>query len=232
METLNKEIKMKKLLIAAIIFLLPVGVFATNITFTSSGSIVNGNVFSSVSVQNDGTVINMTGGQIKNLWTYNISTFNMSGGIIEYSVHTGLSSSFNFSGGTIIGTNFEFGGNVNISGGSITGGGKFANLSNTVVNITGGNLNFSLLMPYGELNIYGGLLNIDDFYLCGGTTNIFGYGFNYDSNRKVLTGYLLDHNQFTINNLDSTEYQHLNLVPEPVSLLLFGFGLLALRKQK
>ena len=174
----------------------------------------------------------MFGGQVGNLNMYNASTFNMSGGQIEGFIHTSNSSTFNLSGGTIETTGFEFDGNVNISGGNMTGAGKFANFpaGGCVVNITGGNLNFYSLMPYGELNIYGGLLNIGNFGWGGGTTDIFGYGFNYDPVGQVLTGYLSDHNQFTINQLSSFEYQHINLIPEPASLCFLALGGLFLRR--
>lgn len=129
---------------------------------------------------------------------------------------------------------FQFNGNVNISGGTVTGWGKFANSPyyGSVINIINGNINFSSLMIYGETNIYGGLLNIDNFYYSGGTTNIYGYGFNYDSINQILTGYLSDNNQFTIKQVNNFDIQHINLIPEPISLLFFGFGLLTLRKRK
>lgn len=205
---------------------------ANDITFSSSDTIDSPQVWGHVYVQNNGTVVNMIGGQVGYLHMYNASTFNMSGGQIEDSIFTSNSSTFNLSGGTLEITGFEFDGNVNISGGNITGSGKFANfpVGGCVVNITGGNLNFYSLMPYGELNIYGGLLNIGNFGWGDGTTNIFGYGFNYDPVGQVLTGYLSDHNQFTINQLSSFEYQHINLIPEPVSLCFLAFGWLFLRR--
>jgi len=54
--------------------------FATDITFTSSGTIQDGDSYVRVFVQNDVTVVNMTGGEITlGLTTYNISTFNLMG---------------------------------------------------------------------------------------------------------------------------------------------------------
>jgi hypothetical protein len=156
----------------------------------------------------------------------------MSNGQITNTLITSGSGTFNFSGGTITATSFQLGGAVNISGGTITGGGKFATPVGSVVNITDGILNLSDFMVYGETNIYGGVLNIDDFDYSGGITSIYGYGFNYDSVGQVLTGYLSDNNPFTINQVNSFDFQHVILIPEPISLLLFGFGLLSIRKTK
>jgi len=223
--------------IFAILFLLPVWAYSTNITFTSSGTITDGNTYDNVYVRNNGTVVNMSGGQIQtNLITFDSSTFNMSGGLISSSgvyITVGVNdlSTINISDGTIEKTNFVLYGSANISGGNITGNVNKANPS-SILNITGGNLIFGDFYIYGTLNISGGLLNIDNPHFPSTSVNIFGYGFNYDPVGQVLTGYLLDHNHFTINHLNSLDYQHLNLVPEPMSLLIFGIGLLAIRNHK
>jgi hypothetical protein len=107
--------------------------------------------------------------------------------------------------------------------------------SNSTANINGGNLNFNMFDISGTLNIYRGALNVDDFFSPlpqTGVVNVYGNGFNYNSSTQILTGYLLDSNQFTIRGINSSEYTRFNLIPEPISVLLFGFGLLALRKQK
>jgi hypothetical protein len=226
----------KKLAITLLAILcLPVCANATDITFATNGTISGTDNYTGVTVQNNGTTISMFGGQVGYLHMRDASTFNMSGGQINGFIFTSNTSTFNLSDGTLnVAGGFEFDGNVNISGGNITGWGKFANSPyyGGVVNITGGNLNFSSLMPYGELNIHGGLLNIGNYAWSGGTTNIFGYGFNYDSVGQVLTGYLSDHNQFTINQVSSFDYQHINLVPEPVSLCFLVLGGVLLRLNK
>jgi hypothetical protein len=214
-----------------IFFLVSSATQAMDATFTSSGTISGTDNYSSVTVQNNGTTVNMLDGQVGYLSMNDASIFNMSGGRIEGSIFTSNLSTFNLLSGTIDATAFEFDGNVNISGGNITGWGKFATWDGDIVNITGGNLHFSMLMPYGELNIYGGLLTVDNFESYMGTTNIFGYGFNYDSVGQTLTGYLSDHNQFAINQVSGSEYQHINLVPEPTSILLLSIGALYVRRK-
>jgi hypothetical protein len=239
METLNKEIKMKKLLVTAIIFLLPACTFAVDITFTSSTSFGEGYVWDEVRVKNNGTVVNMTGGRIlEGLNTANASTVNISGGSIKGNTQLPVlitsndSSIINMSGGIINGSFYINGPScVNILGGEITG--AISKLyPGATLNISGGNMNFTDFNIYGNVNIYGGLLNIDNFSCSGGTINIYGYGFIYNSTNKLLTGYLSDNTPFTIAGVASYEYPYINCIPEPISALLFSFGLLALRKRK
>jgi len=225
--------KFKKIIFAFLI-LLPVCAFATNITFTSSGSIVDGNVFDEVYVRNNGTVVNMSGGQINyELYTYDASTFNMSAGVITGAVYISNLGTFNISSGTID-AGFVVKGSANLSGGNITADG-LKTYPDSVVNITGGNLSFGLFDIRGEVNIYRGLLNVDNAYIAYqgfglANINIYGSGFNYNPSTQILTVYLLDTNPFTMTGIDASEYTRFNLVPEPISLLFFGFGLLALRK--
>ena len=229
---------MKKLswTIFAILFLLPVCAYSTDITFTSSGTITDGNVYDNVYVRNDYTAIDMSGGQIGYLWTYDISTFNMSDGNINRSIYISNLSTINVSGGTIdISSDFVVHGygSANLSGGNITAE-RLKTYPDSVINITGGNISFDYLDLGGELNIYRGLLNVDNAGIGSpATVNIFGHGFNYDpAGQGILTGYLLDDNFFTIDGVSQSEYTRFNLIPEPMSLLLFSFGLLVLRKLK
>jgi hypothetical protein len=229
---------MKKLLGAlfTFLFLLPVCAFATNITFTSSGSIVDGNVFDTVYVRNNGTVVNMSGGQINDwLFTYDASTFNVSGGLITGNINLSYSNIINISAGTINTLEFVvYGSSVsNIYGGDITAE-RLKTSPDSIVNINGGIFDLEMFEIEGEVNIYRGLLNFNDAsishfsYLA--TINIYGYDFNYS--QGTLTGYLLDNNFFTIKGVDALEYARFNLIPEPTSLLFFGIGLLSFRKNK
>jgi hypothetical protein len=222
-------------IIFAILLLLPVCANATDITFTSSGSIVDGNVFVKVYVENDGTIVNMSGGQLDHLATYDASIFNMSGGQIIYdwsSIYISSLSTINVSGGTIDGAQFTVSDSAfaNFSGGNVTA--DVLKTYDTVINITGGNLNFDTLytLGAGELNISGGLLNIECAIISNNyTITISGYDFNYNQAEELLTGYLLDENPFTIKQVSTSEYARFNLIPEPISLYLFGFGLLTIR---
>jgi len=228
-------------ILLAILLFLPVCVYSTNITFTSSGIIEDGNVYDNVYVENNGTVVDMSGGQISYLLTRDASIFNMSGGQIIYSwpgITIESVSTINVSGGTVDTFDFVVYGSAvaNISGGNITAD-RLKTSPDSVVNINGGSCNFETIDISGELNIYRGLVNANNAYISyiypSSAVNIFGYGFNYNPGQGgILTGYLLDDNQFIINGVSQSEYARFNLIPEPMSLLLFGFGLLVLRKTK
>jgi hypothetical protein len=216
---------------------LPVCAYSTDITFTSSGTIEDGNVYDNVYVENNGTVVDMSGGQISHLLTWDASIFNMSGGQIIYSwpgITIDSVSTINVSGGTVDTFDFVVYGSAvaNISGGNITAD-RLKTSPDSVVNITGGDLNFDIFDIHGELNIYRGLLNVDDTGIGSpATVNIFGHGFNYDIGNEILTGYLLDDNFFTIKGVSQSEYARFDLIPEPISLFFFGIGLLTIKSHK
>jgi hypothetical protein len=236
------EKKLTKTILA--ILLWPVCAYSTDITFTSSGTITDGNAFGNVYVQNNGTVVDMSGGQITQwLNTYDTSVLNMSGGQLTGNIFIHNSSIFNVSGGTIaVPLDFVVYGSANLSGGNITANRlktspAFSNplVPASVININGGNLNFDKFDIEGVVNIYRGLLYVDEaristVYLP--TINIYGYGFNYNPGTEILTGCLLDKHPFTIKGVDTSEYARFNLIPEPMSLLFFGFGLLSVRLRR
>ena len=224
-------------IVLAILFVFSLCAKATDMTFTSSGTITDGNTYDNVYVQNDGTVVNMSGGQIGHLLSWDASIFNMTGGLIFGQITIAPISTFNVSDGAInIDADFvvDSSASANISGGNISAD-RLKTYPDSVINITGGNISFDYLdMLGGELNIYRGLLNVDNAGIGSpATVNIFGHGFNYDpAGQGILTGYLLDDNFFTIDGVSQSEYTRFNLIPEPMSLLLFSFGLLVLRKLK
>lgn len=223
----------------------PVLCHATTITFTSSGTIQDEDVYNYVYVENDGTVVDMAGGQIGNLGTSYISTFNLFGGQIKKveltdpasSIYNGPLSTINILNGLVDIENFNVEGIANISGGNISST-TLKTYSDSIIEINGGVLDFNSVNIMGELNIYRGLLNIKDSWGTFGVVNIYGYGFNYVPigdpfwGGGTLTGYLLDNNPFTIDGLSQDEFENFNLIPEPATLLLFGLGGLLLRKRR
>jgi hypothetical protein len=209
----------------------PIITLASDITFSSSGTITDGNVFDTVYVQNDGTVVDMTGGQIGNLQTSYVSTFNLRGGQISKILQTdpapiidiGPTATLNILGGSVDIGNFVLGGE-----------------SYTL--IQGGQVSADLMKAYYDcvIDIEGGILQIGSFSIVGSsqlpTINIYGSGFDYDPTggtyEGILTGYLADGSQFSINDVSESEYLRFNLVPEPGTLLLFSFGGLFLARRR
>lgn len=79
----EEEIRGLRALIAALFLTtLPGLCLAGDITFSSSGSIGPNDTYDTVYVQNDGTIVDMWGGQIARLRTSYISTFNFHAGQI------------------------------------------------------------------------------------------------------------------------------------------------------
>lgn len=242
-----------------LILLLASLTFATDITFSSSGSIGVGDSYDDVYLENDGTVVDMTGGQItKDIYTnHNICTFNFSGGNISGSgadINIRALGYFNMSGGVAdlhgfyldaSGLNYDIGGVGHISGGVLSSDNvkiyPDAHLTLDNANVTFGMFD---VMTDATVDIYGGNLNITSAYIAygyfigedyidaGSTINIYGYGFDYDVTNQILSGYLQDNNYFQIGEVNEFEYTSFNLIPEPATLLLFGLGGLLLRKQK
>jgi hypothetical protein len=217
--------KMKKVII--IIGFMTMGVCVCPIAvgadkeFDSSGQILAGETWDNVVIRNDNTIVDMLGGQIgrpntsDSLSAYDNSVFNMLGGQITvmYIMMNSIGTSkntINISGGTTdVFLDFVFGGGSYglISDGSVTAG--------------------RLKVYYDSvIDIRGGLLQVNDFDMVGydklPTVNIYGYGFNYSGG--VVSGYLRDSNPFSIGGVSELEYSHFNLIPEPTTLLLLGFG--------
>jgi hypothetical protein len=129
---------------------------------------------------------------------------------------------------------------INISGGSVTwiyawntstiiiSGGVVKSIDampNTTINVADGIISNGLLVVhnYSTLNITGGQLDVVYTKFYGQhAVNIWGYGFDYDSTKGLLTGYLSDDNPFSMKvaNLEG-----INLITEPATLLLMTCGL-------
>jgi hypothetical protein len=178
--------------------------------FDSNAVISDGDTYDTVVVKGGGTVVEMRGGYIRKLYTYDTSVFNMSDGDIDV-VRTNDASIFNLSGGFIILFYCYNSSTVNASGGNayygmiyrdsstgnIYGGAYRIDLhDSSKVNVYGG-CHFRLgCYGSGTLNVYGGSLYIDveggtvNIYRghiertldCSGSSivNVYGYAFDYD----------------------------------------------------
>ena len=171
--------------------------------YTGTLSVQSGDSYAHTYIWNDAE-LDMTGGSLQSLDMLNSSTADISGGNITEGVYAWDNSTVDISDGFI-----------------------------------GWNLDASDL---SVVNLYGGVITDWLYATDSSVVNIFGYGFNYDSeagdwNGGQLTGFWLDDSPFTIDlldniDIDSTYNDHVNLVPEPGSLLLIGVGGLFLRRKR
>ena len=173
------------------------------INFYSDATIHNGDSFDNVYVWNN-AVVDINGGQIDSLDMFNFSEVNLDAGDIAEGIYV---------------------------------------WNESTLNMYGGNIGLSLeAADSGIVNLHGGQINDYLYATDSSVVNIYGYNFNYDPdaggrNGGQLTGFWLDDTSFTIDILDniavdSTYYDHVNLVPEPGSLIMICGGCLFLRKRK
>jgi hypothetical protein len=226
-ELKEKAMKTKIITIvaAAIILFGACNVHATTIAFFTDGVIQEGDEYVSVGVYSNATV-DMTGGMVTSqLTAYDFSTVNISGGILEAIISTDTST-VNLSGSTqVVGLGVRNLGTVNMFGGNV---GLIDAWNHSTVNLRGGTIS-NYLLAYGDESL---------------TVNIYGYGFDYnplagDYRGGQLTGFWVDDTPFSIDlYYDDTPggpvidtWSHITLIPEPATILLFGLGIVLLRKR-
>lgn len=201
--------------------------------FTSSGHILPGEEYSNVSIYNDGTIVNMIGGNVDGIATYDASMVNVTGGSVntldalEFSIANIIGGSVGASAWDHAVVNFF----DDASAGTI-GARDFGTL-----NMIGGTADRLGAGDSGTLNLYGGTINESLGASREAVINIYGYGFNYDPNAGSrdggqLTGFWLDYTPFTIDLYGIETYSHINLIPEPGSLILLSFGSLIIKRRR
>ena len=185
-------------IIAAVMLLIVSQVQAIDVDFYSDATIEDGDVYSIVRVydtQPDTTTLDMYGGSIGELRTYDSSIVNIYGGELWWAINSYKSSTINIYAGRV-------------------------------------SLEFIGVRDTSTVNIYGGNLSSGNapYFSDSSTVNIYGYGFDYDG--WTLTGFLQDGSPFIFTELTDLNYPHINLIPEPSSILLFALGTVFLRKRK
>jgi len=231
--------KTKIITMLTVIMLVPVCKVQAVLDIYSDAVIQEGDYYDTVvnvyDTPPDHTTVDMTGGFVHNLRSYDSSIINMTGGEI-LTLEAYKTSTANVSGGNIAGLEAWDHSIVNFSDDaralSLGSGGDFG-----TVNMTGGSTEFLGAGYSGTINIYAGLvtdsLNAWDY----ATVNIFGYdlvktssGGRYGCGQ--VYGFFADGLAFTIEFSTFETYSHVNLIPEPGSLLLIAFGALLLKRKR
>lgn len=153
------------------------------ITFSRDGVIQEGDSYDGVFVYGNNTTVEIKGGNIGKLSSYDRSTVNVSGGHITYA-QSYEQSTINISGGTVrIPNTGDAGSKINITGG-------------TFWNVEAGS---------GKLNMSGGHIAGLGIFTAGGNgaVNIYGYGLEFNpmpgQNDGRLTGFWQDGTPFSID---------------------------------
>jgi len=209
--------------------------------------LVDGGKVGQLDAWNNAT-INMTGGWLDYIITYDASTFDMTGGHTDGRAVN--NSTMNISGGSFTGfwvwdySTVNFGGSadgryfnardkgtINTSGGILEGIGS---IDESIVNVySGSNMEVIAVTESAIANLHGGL--ISDYIGADDHSVIYIYGYNMQITNTggtyghgQVSGYWIDDTPFNINFYDEETYSHIILVPEPLSICILGFGSLIL----
>ena len=230
--------KTKVITILAAIMFLPVSQVQAVLDIYSDTVIQEGDYYDTVvnvyDTPPDHTTVDMTGGFVHNLRSYDSSIINMTGGEI-LTLETRSTSTVNISGGDVRSvftwdnatTNLYDGGSIFSLGAGVSG----------TINMMGGTTEYLRAGDYGIINLYGGVVSEYLNAWDSSTVNIYGYSFDYiptggSWNGGQLTGFYLDDAPLTIDLYDMQTYSHVNLIPEPTSLVLLAIGCLLMKRKK
>jgi hypothetical protein len=178
------------------------------------------------------TTVNMYGGNADFVSTFDSSTLNFYGGNAEVGAFD--TSFINISGGVLSGVESWDNAIVHFVDEAYSqslGVGDYG-----TVNMSGGTVQYLHAGYDGVMNLYAGSV-IDSLNAwSSATVNVFGYDLFITSlggsyNCGYVTGFWNDNTPFTIDFSTPDTYLHVNLIPEPSSLILLMLGTLALRRK-
>ncbi len=200
-------------LLLAVIFLAAPQLYADDKIFTSSGQILPGEEWENVYIYNDDTIVDMLGGDVDGIATYDTSTVNITGCYVN-TLGTREFSVANVSGGYVYGI-FTWGhAALNFSGDVATVSLSAHDFG--TVNITGGTIEYLGAYDSGIINLYGGLVSNCLLARNSAVVNIYGYDLikttsNGSYGYGQVYGFWSDGTAFTIDLNGSETYSHINL---------------------
>lgn len=126
---------------------------------------------------------------------------------------------------------------LNIFGGTITT--SLLTGDNTLTNWYAGQIDRLGVYDNAVVNIYGGSLQIGLWLVSNSQVNLYAHdiilthtGGNMNHGQISGTYNLNPQQTFTFDLWDADTYTHINIVPEPSTILLLGIGCLLLRRKK
>jgi hypothetical protein len=225
----------KILTILAVVLFAGSGLYAVPVDkiFTSSGYIFPGEVWNTVKIYNDDTVVTMLGGMADFISTYDRSTLNAiygeaGVGAFDYSV-------INIYGGTHWTAYASGHGIVNFSGDAVSQ--SLATSGFGIVNMIGGSVEDLHAGGSGTFNLYGGIITDSLNAWDSSQVNVFSYGLSKTASGGFYGygkayGFWNNGSPFTIDFSTPETYSHVNLIPEPTTFAILSIGRLLLRKRK
>ena len=206
--------------------------------FYSDGTVQAGETWTNINIYDTPpahTTVTMNGGSVTDsMGVFDAATFNMNsghvGGLNAYEL-----SMVNISGGSVSGLSLYNNATATLSqSGSIS----TANALNSgIFNMNGGTIGFLGANESSILNLRGGTITDSLGANSSAKINVFGYdlaktnsGGTYGAGQ--VTGFWQNGSPFTINLTFVEAYSHINLIPEPTTLLLFGAGAFLFRKSR
>jgi len=202
--------------------------------FTSDGVIREGNEYRNVDIYDTHpvrTTVSMSGGSVNRLIAYDSSVLNFTGGTIS-GLYAHDFSTINVSGGFIHSPMAWDYSTINISGSFNAV--EVGATATGIVNVMGGTME-AIAGWGGVISLYGGTVT-DNIHAVGGWVNVFGYDLEKSSTGGkygygYVGGFWNDGTALTIHLGGSGTYSHINLVPEPATLMLLALGGILLRKR-